>query len=251
MEDLIYQNKNHHHPSPLIDSFWTLTNSDISREINILPDDCIDIVYDWKDNKVFVCGLMTKSSFVKLERSSKFAGLRIKLENFGFLFSVPPVEVKNLRVDGSDLGIELPYHFPQSDKTEDLFPVLVKSIFQLSKSTKTKPDSLVSRIIFQIKESKGKIHLNHLQELNCICKRQIQRRFKKRVGLTISEFAANVRFNYALKNINQIRTESLLNIAVEAGFHDHAHMTNAFKKISGLSPSSLRESHFFTKRIIF
>jgi AraC-like DNA-binding protein len=61
-----------------------------------------------------------------------------------------------------------------------------------------------------------------------------------------------VRFQEVLKRLQQagegngsliLSEESLFRIAVEFGYYDHAHLTNEFKKYSGILPSEL--SHFY------
>ena len=251
---LVRKNTNNDSPNSLVDSFWNLTSADAPCDINILPDDCIDVVYDLKNDKVFVCGLMTRSSLAKLDQNSNLLGVRVKIENFALLTTVPLEEIKNLKVDGSDIGItleeDLSETFHQCDSMERKLSIFGNGIVKLRKNTNRNSDSLVNLIIKQIKGSKGKIDLNSLKEENCISIRQMQRRFKQQVGLTIKEFVNVIRFNNAVKNINQTNTGSLLNIAYESGFYDHSHMTNEFKRISSLNPSFFRKCRFSTKRII-
>lgn len=231
-----------------------MTNSEVSCDINVLPDDCIDVVYDLKYGEVFVCGLMTKNNLVRLDQNSQLLGARISIENFPLLTNVPLHEIKNLKVDGPDIGMilenSLSQNFDEFDSVEKKLCTFGNSILELGNDANRNPDQLVNSIIELVRITKGKISLKRLGQEACIGIRQMQRRFKQRVGLTIKEFASIIRFNNAVRNIDQIPTGSLLDIAFESGFYDHAHMTNEFKRISGLNPSFFRECRFSTKRII-
>jgi len=59
-------------------------------------------------------------------------------------------------------------------------------------------------------------------------------------GTAPKEFLKIIRFQEALKRL-QLNTsqESLLRIAYELGYYDHAHLTNEFKKYAGILPSEL------------
>jgi AraC-like DNA-binding protein len=86
--------------------------------------------------------------------------------------------------------------------------------------------------------------------------RTMERIFKENVGIPPKEFIKIVRFQEVLRRLRQIRPpdvsnggmqdgspgvseESLLRIAFELGYYDHAHLTNEFKKYAGIRPSEL------------
>jgi len=191
---------------------------------------------------------------VKLDQNSQLLGIRVSVEHFPIFTNVPLQEIKNLQVDGSDLGIipesSLAEIFDQCDHVEQKLFSFGNSILKLRKNVNNKADELISLIIRLIRVHQGKVSLKYLESETCMSIRQMQRRFKQRLGLTIKEFAGIIRFNHAIKNMHQTTTRNLLDIAFESGFYDHAHMANEFKKISGFNPSFFRECRFSTNRII-
>jgi AraC-like DNA-binding protein len=81
-----------------------------------------------------------------------------------------------------------------------------------------------------------------------VSNRTLERIFKENVGIPPKEFLRIVRFQEVLKRLQQtggrmVSDESLLRIAFELGYYDHAHLTNEFKKYAGILPSEL--SHFY------
>ncbi|MDO7742533.1 MAG: helix-turn-helix domain-containing protein, partial [Pedobacter sp.] len=69
-----------------------------------------------------------------------------------------------------------------------------------------------------------------------------ERHFKFHVGISPKEFANLTRYQFASESISKNSTQStLLQIALEHGYYDHAHLTNEIKKYTGVTPSSLTE----------
>jgi AraC-like DNA-binding protein len=101
-------------------------------------------------------------------------------------------------------------------------------------------------------DSGGLASVGALAEEMCVSKRTLERIFKKNVGIPPKEFLQIVRFQEVLLRLRSIAgknefavasKESLLRIAFELGYHDHAHLTHEFKKYAGILPSEL--SHFY------
>ena len=82
--------------------------------------------------------------------------------------------------------------------------------------------------------------MNKLSKQNFTSVRQLERNFKKFIGLSPKEYANIIRFQYALGLIkNSEKKRSLLEIAFECGYYDHSHLTNEIKRNTGLAPSQL------------
>jgi AraC-like DNA-binding protein len=101
-------------------------------------------------------------------------------------------------------------------------------------------------------DSGGQISVDALAQGMHVSSRTLERIFKENVGIPPKEFLRIVRFQEVLKRLRQAggkdgtpapADESLLRIAFELGYYDHAHLTNEFKKYAGILPSEL--SHFY------
>ncbi|MEY8759483.1 helix-turn-helix domain-containing protein [Chryseobacterium tongliaoense] len=103
----------------------------------------------------------------------------------------------------------------------------------------------------QMYESGGQVTVEKLAAEMCVSNRTLERIFKKNVGISPKDFLQIVRFQEVLKRLQNASVnydtdaekESLLLIAFELGYYDHAHLTKEFKKYSGILPSEL--SHFY------
>lgn len=96
-------------------------------------------------------------------------------------------------------------------------------------------------------DSGGQVTVEELADEMCVSNRTLQRIFKKNVGIPPKDFLRIIRFQEVLKRLQILRSEnelsaekeSLLQVAFELGYYDHGHLTNEFKKYSGILPSEL------------
>ena len=180
----------------------------------------------------------------ELETNSNLIGIRFKAENFGFLSRVPLIETKNLSINLSEIFSKPDLaNLSQINKFEtSIDKVKFLEAIVLTKLTKNyeKQDLLVLSVAKYIRLIKGNINVQDLARLYNLSLRQLERRFKKNIGLTIKEFSSIIRFNITKRKIKNLTKQSLLEIAVEVGFFDHAHMTHEFKRLSGENPSYFR-----------
>ena len=72
--------------------------------------------------------------------------------------------------------------------------------------------------------------------------------FKNQSGITLKQFMLQTKMDTAKAQLTDTN-HSISQIAYNVGFNDAHNFTNAFKKITGLSPSEYRES--YDKRALF
>jgi AraC family transcriptional regulator len=75
----------------------------------------------------------------------------------------------------------------------------------------------------------GEVHPTHLA-----------RHFRRHYRLTIGEYLRQRRVDAAIDLLSQ-KNLSLTEIALESGFSSHAHLCTVFKRLTGMTPSELRE----------
>ncbi len=67
----------------------------------------------------------------------------------------------------------------------------------------------------------------------------LSRVFKREAGQTAQSYLSRLRLRAAIEALLDGRDE-LTQIALDAGFYDHSHFTNAFSRAFGFPPSTLR-----------
>ncbi|HSC36475.1 MAG TPA: helix-turn-helix transcriptional regulator, partial [Chitinophagaceae bacterium] len=88
--------------------------------------------------------------------------------------------------------------------------------------------------------TRGQITVDALARKNHTTLRQLERSFHKHIGITPKEFINITRFQNAFLDITHNKKhKNLLDIAIEHGYYDHAHLTNDVRRYTGLPPSGI------------
>ena len=228
----------------IIDSFWTFSKNKTSANFKVLPDACMDLIFDLSKNRGFLSGVMTTYQFSELTPETDLIGIRFKTENFGAICKIPLNETKNLRVELSELftakRLERLYQLNELETIPEKVHFLENFIDTSFKQNMQEQDHIVLSVARSVRVFQGVVNVEDLAKSHHISLRQLERRFKSYVGLTVKEFSNIIRFINAKQSIANHTNSSLLEIACDRGFFDHSHMTNEFKRISGENPSFFR-----------
>jgi AraC-like DNA-binding protein len=256
---------------------WWIRKTDHSAKTSgrrVYADGCADIIANTGDSvalfnplarldqslplhpgHMYLGGTMTAYGVVSTRPGCILTGIRFRPGGFFALYGTPMEEA----VDGI---IEFPDRelFSLMVKEEGLAArldahYLAKVHFLTdthSQSKKAVTGHNFIAIYQSIYRSKGQLTVEELSRDHHVSNRTMERIFKENVGISPKEFIKIVRFQKVLRRLRQIRPsealsdvseESLLRIAFELGYYDHAHLTNEFKRYAGIRPSEL--SHFY------
>lgn len=99
---------------------------------------------------------------------------------------------------------------------------------------------MLMQVIADIKKHKGTISVFELANRHFTTVRQLERHFKQHIGISPKEFINIIRFQFVHAAIREKSSEkSLLKIAFDHGYYDHAHLANAIKRYTGDTPTEL------------
>jgi AraC-like DNA-binding protein len=233
------------HPalSAYVDAYWSVTGSSktIIKE-KILPDGCIDIIFNLgndcytenrsfllKNERAYLIGTMTRFKETEMDTNTRLMGIRFKPGSFPAFFQAPLQEVANRTVD-MDSG----FVFDPGMLMKSPFETLDKLLF---KNLKCPNQDLLDQIR-TIQKLKGQVKIEELASKHYTTVKQLQRNFNHWLGITPKEFVNLVRYQNAKAAIDHRKPgQSLLAIAVDFGYYDHAHLTNQFSQYVGSAPS--------------
>lgn len=236
------------HPtlSSYIDAYWTACGNSAKPGVEkILPDGCVDIIFNlgddcrtddatvlMKSERTYLVGTMTRLKQTEMDIDTKLFGVRFKPGAFTAFYKVAPLS------EITDHTIEFENSFSFN------FKKLVKSreeyLNQVFIESLDKPDHYLLAQLQTIIKYRGQIKIEELASKHFTTVRQLERSFKQHLGISPKEFANLVRYQNTLKAIeNRKPGESLLSIAFDLGYYDHAHLTKDFKKYQGFVPASL------------
>nr|WP_231955052.1 GyrI-like domain-containing protein [Legionella pneumophila] len=85
------------------------------------------------------------------------------------------------------------------------------------------------------------LSLESLSEIFCISKFHFHRLFTAFTGLSLQQYIKWLRLKRAAHQLIVEKDQSVINIAINAGFESHEAFSRAFKKACGFSPSQFRQ----------
>ena len=234
------------HPalSKYVDAYWTATgNSKTVAVEKILPDGCVDIIFNvgndcytdngavlMKNDKTYLVGTMTRFKETEMDSSTRLLGVRFKPGTFLAFFKFAPLcEIANRTVE-----LDARFSLNTNNRIKSPFKLLDKFLFKNLKN----PNQQLLEQVQTIQKSKGQVRIEELASIHFTTVRQLERSFKQHLGITPKEFVNLVRYQNVKAAINQRKPgQSLLSIAFEFGYYDHAHLTNHFRHYNGSTPS--------------
>ncbi len=97
-------------------------------------------------------------------------------------------------------------------------------------------ERVLDAAVAHVRARAGRVSVAELARAANLSTRQLERRFRARVGLGPKTFARLVRFQRALA---LLRTSGarLAEVAAQAGYYDQAHLVRDFRQFAGASPS--------------
>lgn len=107
----------------------------------------------------------------------------------------------------------------------------------LRENTNDYPGERIAASIEKVNKTTGHIAVDQLAAEACYSRKQFERVFSAKVGISPGQFLRVVRFQHALHLQSVNPSHSLTQLSYMSGYYDQAHMINEFQKFSGLTPS--------------
>jgi AraC-like DNA-binding protein len=229
-----------------IHSFWELKGNEHDRgwERNF-PDGCAGLVINLGENcltdnglvsmgfgKTYAVGAMTsfKDSFI--DSNTHLLGVCLQPGTFANFYNYAP---QNELTDNT-VEFEKSNSFNVDKILKDPFNYLNQFFKDRIKSK----NNQLQPVINDIHSSNGLLSIYELSKRNYTTIRQLERNFKKHIGISPKEYSNIIRFQRVLGIIRSSpETRNFSDIAFDCGFYDHSHLTNEIKRKTGLLPSQL------------
>ncbi|MFD2582530.1 DUF6597 domain-containing transcriptional factor [Pedobacter vanadiisoli] len=231
---------------PFIHFYWELRGNKLETQLErVYPDGCPGILMNLgsvclTDNgsvgmefgKTYVVGAMNSFKDTFINNDTHLLGVCLKPATFSNFYSY----ASQNELINETIEFEKANSFNVNKILTDPYNYFDHFFSERIKSKSIQLQSVIDDIYY----NKGQMCICELAKRNFTTTRQLERNFKKHIGLSPKEYSNIIRFQNAMsiiKKPNQNR--SLLDIAFECGYYDHSHLTNEIKRNTGLSPSLL------------
>lgn len=231
---------------PYIDAYWVVEVTEYTLYKNkILPDGCIDIIFNIEDDyrtddgcvlmkseAIYLVGTMMRFKEYNTIGKVKILGVRFKPAAFTHFFKFPSLhELTDESIELKDRLLPVIHYID-----EYTFATLDHSFL----NKLSLPKYSILTIVEDIRAQHGKLRVVELAKKHYITTRQLERSFKNSMGVSPKEFINLVRYQFAHRQIKKHNQNKCLGeIAFESGYYDQAHLTNEIKKFTGSVPTLL------------
>jgi len=234
---------------PYVACYWTVDfqASDRHYTHRIIPDGCIDIIFDLKApsnaNAAFAVGLMTSYETIELSASCSLFGIRFFAESASRFIKCSASELAGYQAnlddlwgkEGSSFMDEVRSSNSISEAIERVESVLLKACLQ----PKTESDPLLQSSLKYMYASKGTMSVRDLAETVCYSERNLSRIYEKELGVSPKKLLDIIRFQYILQGLHHSPSARQAEFAVNYGFYDQSHFIHKFKRLYGLPPKQV------------
>lgn len=226
------------HPvhSRLVSCTWE-QRTDVELEQRVVPDGCVDLI--WSGRRLSIAGPDTRARLVTLAPGTHVVGVRLRPGAAGAALRLPASELRDVAPDGAEvLGREAAARLlAELQAGHDPHAVLLRA---LEAGATAVPDPVVHAAVLALNRPAARVAAV-AADLG-LSARQLQRRVSDAVGYGPKTLARVLRFRrlqwLAAGCIDPTgaRTAELVELALEAGYADQAHMTAEVTRLAGLSP---------------
>lgn len=112
-------------------------------------------------------------------------------------------------------------------------------------------DNIVKETIDILFSSKGSTSIKQIFREDPSKRRQIERKFRKQIGLSPKQLGKVIRLQSALKMLLNNKQEILATLAYENEYYDQAHFIKDFKEFTGTSPKDFLENKHMALSSLF
>jgi AraC-like DNA-binding protein len=205
----------------------------------ILPDGRCDIILLGHINSAepqtpIITGPATTAYTVTYDAGDCWTGIRLRPGNARALWQHRIAEAENAVLFGPD-AVDLLPHLLKPDQSA----LALDAIDTLLRNKIPSPSyDILHRALDAVHASGGRLSIASLARLAGCTARHLNRVFRTQVGLGTKTYAQLVQFHRTLRLI-QKEELPLSSAAAEGGYADHAHLTRAFRRFGGFTPSAL------------
>ena len=238
----------------LIECYWIVESHDPApRQQKIIPDGFPEIIFHYGDpyriklgrrwepqSKSLLAGQLSKFFFLENTGVSGIIGIKLKPAALTHLFDCTMHRYTDQVVDLHEAfgnRLQAMESELRSRKSHDAMIVILDRTFMELAEAAPVAATNIDKAIDLVFDSKGMIPVADLAAAIGVGERQVERLFKKYVGLSPKLYARVIRFNYIFQLIQE-GNPVWTGIAYDSGFYDQSHFIRNFKAFTGEDPTA-------------
>lgn len=256
----------------LIKCFWTLevqAQGGYQKQL-IIPDGCIDMIFILGDDvrrytsenkfiiqpREMILGQITEPFFIEPTGYVNSFAVRFYPYGFANFVSMPIKKLANKDTPlkllfGEKASQELGQKIKKAIDTKERIKIVETFLLKKLKD-KAIIDNIVKTTIDAMLLTKGSAPISSILKNDLSKRRQLERKFVEKVGISPKKLGKVIRLQAALKMLLNKKSENLTAIAYDNEYYDQAHFTKDFKEFTGTTPKDfLQDGKMILSSIIY
>lgn len=232
---------------PYVACYWSTSDKD-AKEILVIPDTCMDIIINVNHTTQqitgYLCGMQDRP-FRTVQKTSKdhvtrFA-IRFHFWSAHLFMDLDFRETRNQLIGLDALGPSWNALFEQFFYLKDLNQYIAcVELFLLNQLNEIHANPNLLNSIHRILTTSGRTSIEDICTYSCISQRQMERLYRREIGLPIKRIANLVRYQNVWKDMILIRHFDVQDAVFRYGYADQSHLLNEFKRFHGVTPKEAK-----------
>jgi AraC-like DNA-binding protein len=242
---------------PFVDCVWVLAapaSDSVPEPEIVLPDGKTELIVHFGDDftklegdayerqaRVLISGQLTERILLRPTGAVGVVSVRFKAAGAARFFDLPYDEIVDRVVDFAQLQPEFSKTIHERVArcaTHDERLAVMVAILAERLTEESQEDIFVRQACQYITQSDGAYSVQELVALIGFSERQLERKFKKQVGITPKILSRIMRFQKFLAMTKRSNNLTLADAALACGYFDQSHFIRDFTRFSGVRPTS-------------
>jgi AraC-like DNA-binding protein len=224
-----------------VDRLWASASSAPEGARPVLPDGCIDVLFDLLRGEVHVVGTMTRAQVLAPTERLCLVAVRFRPGGALPFLRVPAEELTDRVVDARDLGLRWATAEPldAADPRDAVAELEARLLTRLGAADAPQPIvAYAARALY----GSDPPSIASLEASTGWSRQHLTRMFSRHVGVGPKVLARVARLQRAVVALQCGAREGLADLAAHLGYFDQAHMALDFRRLVGVAPSAVRAS---------
>jgi AraC-like DNA-binding protein len=232
-----------------VDCVWAARAPALAHTHRVLPDNCVDILWQDGGQPGFAVGMMSSAILVASERPVRTLAVRFRPGMAGLFLATPLHAITNQRAD-----IDLLWGRSDADRLADALwegdaperarlALIEHELLRRFRADVPRGAPLVESALQALEGSGGTLRVEDLAAQLRVSRQHLAAQFREHVGLSPKLFARICRFRQATAAIRATRAPDWAQLALECGYFDQSHLIHDFQELAGSTPERFHFSN--------
>ncbi|MYM23580.1 helix-turn-helix domain-containing protein [Duganella sp. FT135W] len=239
-----------------VECVWAARAPGFAHAHRVLPDNCVDILWQDAGQPGFAVGMMSSAILVASEQSVRTLAVRFKPGMARLFLATPLHAITDQRAD-----IDLLWGRSDADRLADALwegdaserqrlaiieRELLRRLRAAIAAATPRGAALVQQALRALEGSGGALRVEELAAQLSVSRQHLAAQFRQHVGLSPKMFARICRFRAATAAIRTTPTPEWAQLALDCGYFDQSHLIHDFQALTATTPERF---HFSNHRV--